>query len=159
MPPVPRPSFYTLRTTHGYQATIYVAPHDDPWQTATQHARASFASDSQLAELRIASQAEIAAFTAQLPNAPLEPVLPPEPGSDAVPPALLGVDQPPRGAKINVGWLGRRPHDHPAWASRPQQETWRSGVLGVWDQDLRRIVGLSAEQALDLLAHLQSCAQ
>jgi hypothetical protein len=32
MPSVPRPSFYTLRTTHGRQATIYVPRDDDPWQ-------------------------------------------------------------------------------------------------------------------------------
>jgi hypothetical protein len=32
-----------------------------PWQVANQYARASIASDSQLAELRIATEAEIAA--------------------------------------------------------------------------------------------------
>ncbi len=159
MPSEPRPSFYTLRTTDGHQATIYVAPDGDPWQAATQYARTSFAGDSQLAALRIASEAEIAAHTAQLKGVP-----PSEPGSGVspttTPPAAAAPPappvQPPRGAKVNVGWFGRGPNDHPAWATRPQQETWRSRVLLVWDHDLQRIVGLSAEQALDLLAHLQS---
>jgi hypothetical protein len=160
MPSQSRPSYYTLSTTDGRQVTIYVAPDDDPWQAATQYARASFASDSQLAALRIASQAEIAALTAQLEVAP-------EPGSGAnptsTPPAAAAPPappaQPPRGAKVNAGRLGRGPKDHPTWATGPQRETWRSRVLLVWDHDLQRIVGLSAKQALDLIAHLQSCDQ
>ena len=165
MPSQAPPSFYTLTTTDGHQATLYVAPDDDPWQVATQYARSRIASDNYLAELRIATQAEIAAFTAQLQGAPPAPSTAggttPEPGSDAAPPgkALPTVDQPPRGAKVNIGWLRRGPSDHPAWASRWQQETWRSGVLVLWDHNLQRLIGLSAKQALDLLAHLQSCDQ
>jgi len=76
MPPQRRPSCYTLSTNDGNQATLHVAPDDDPWQAATHYARASVASDSHLAELRIASETEIAGFTAHLVDAP-----PPEPGS------------------------------------------------------------------------------
>lgn len=47
---------------------------------------ASIASDSQLAELRIATEAEIAAYTAQLEAAQIEPAPPREPGSGAAPP-------------------------------------------------------------------------
>jgi hypothetical protein len=75
MPSEPHPSFYTLRTTGGHQATLYVPPDDGPWQAATQYARASFASDSQLAELRIATEAEVAALTARLEGALLAPTL------------------------------------------------------------------------------------
>lgn len=60
---------------------------------------------------------------------------------------------PPRGAKVNVG---HGTSDHPAWASRWQQQTWRSGVLVLWDHDLQCIIGLSAGQALGLLSHFQS---
>jgi hypothetical protein len=71
MPSETRPTFFTLRTTSGQPATRFVPPDDDPWQAATQHARASFAADSQLAELRIASEAKIAALNARLEDAPL----------------------------------------------------------------------------------------
>ena len=53
MMPPSRPFFYTLRTTDGRQATIYVPPDDNPWQAEPQYARASFENDSHLAELRI----------------------------------------------------------------------------------------------------------
>jgi hypothetical protein len=154
----PRLAYYAFTTTDGHQATIYVAPDDDPWQVATQYVRAHIASDSHLAALRIASQAESAALTAQLEGAQLEAALPPEPGSGATPPRRDAptADQPPRGAKVNTSGYGRMPSDHPAWAGRAQQETWRSGVLVIWDHELRRIIGLSAQQALKLLAHLQA---
>jgi hypothetical protein len=50
----------------------------------TAKTRASFASDSQLAGLLIATEAEIAALTAQPEAAQLEPTLPPESGSALV---------------------------------------------------------------------------
>jgi hypothetical protein len=158
MPPEPRPAFYTLRTTRGHQATIYVTPDDDPWQAATQYARASIASDSQLAELRIASEAEIAALTAAFEKALFPGQAPSVPGSDTAspPPASPPADQPPRGAKVNVGRPGRKSTDHPVWATGLQQETWRINILVVWDSDLRRIVGLPANRAMGLLNYMRS---
>jgi len=109
--------------------------------------------------LRIASAAEIAALTAHQPDPAA--VQPPEPGSEAAltQPLPLPDAPAPRGFKLNLHPDWRKPHEHPAWASRPQQETWRTGVLLVWDQDLKRIIGLSASQALHLLADIHSCDQ
>jgi hypothetical protein len=66
LPSETRPTFYTLRTTCDREATIHIPPGGDPWQAATLHARAAFASDSELAELRIASDAETTTMQPQL---------------------------------------------------------------------------------------------
>jgi len=68
----PRPAYYTFTTTHGHQASVYVPPDDDPWQAATHYARASVESDSHLAELRIASEVEIAGYSVQLKGAQMD---------------------------------------------------------------------------------------
>ncbi len=153
MHPAPRPSWTRSKAdwrrplSLSDQAT-YVPPNDDPWQAATQHVRASFA-----------SKAATAALTAQLEAAPLKPITALDPGSEAAPPASPPADQHSRSTKVNVGRLGRRSNDQPAWASCPQRETWRSLVLLAWDHERQRIVRLSAQQVLDLLAHFQSCDQ
>ena len=60
------------------------------------------------------------------------------------------------GAKLNASQEVRGPTDHPAWANRRQQETWRSPGLVLWEQDTQHITVLTGEQALDVLTQMRS---
>jgi hypothetical protein len=64
-----QPTYFTVTTTDGRHAVVPVPPGKDRWLIAVRYVRAYFLGEVYLADLRLATPQEIAAFQAEHPHA------------------------------------------------------------------------------------------